>query len=81
VSYKVIDNGIGIKKSELETVYEIFKRMSNSAGFEGSGVGMAIVKRIVDKLNLKISIDSNLGVGTEITIFFPDYTIDKTFHE
>ncbi|QBR13295.1 ATP-binding protein [Sphingobacterium sp. CZ-2] len=81
VNYKVIDNGIGIKKSELETVYEIFKRMSNSAGFEGSGVGMAIVKRIVDKLNLKISIESNLGVGTEIVIFFPDYTIDKTFHE
>ncbi len=72
VRYKVIDNGIGIKKSELETVYEIFKRMSNSSGFEGSGVGMAIVKRIVDKLNLTISIDSNLGVGTEIAIFFPD---------
>jgi len=73
VMFIVKDNGIGIEKEELDSIYEIFKRMSNSVGFDGSGVGMAIVKRIVDKLGIKISIQSTVGIGTEIYLYFPNY--------
>ncbi|WKK57181.1 ATP-binding protein [Sphingobacterium sp. BN32] len=73
VMYIITDNGIGMEKEELDSIYEIFKRMSNSAGFDGSGVGMAIVKRIVDKLGIKISIQSNVGVGTEVYLYFPNH--------
>lgn len=78
VIYVIKDNGIGMAKEELDTIYEIFKRMSNSAGFDGSGVGMAIVKRIVDKLGIKISIQSNLGMGTEIHLYFPNHNVAST---
>ncbi|WP_437919866.1 ATP-binding protein [Sphingobacterium sp. LRF_L2] len=38
--YVITDNGIGISSDELSQIYDVFKRMSNSAGFEGAGVGM-----------------------------------------
>lgn len=73
ISYSISDNGIGIDKEELASIYEMFKRMSNSSGYEGSGVGMAIVKRIADKLNIDIAIQSNINVGTTVELFFAPY--------
>lgn len=70
--YTVKDNGIGIAAEELDDIYHLFKRLSNSFGFEGSGVGLAIVKRIADRLDAEIQIDSELGVGTTFTILFPN---------
>ncbi|MGJ1205326.1 ATP-binding protein [Sphingobacterium lactis] len=70
--YTIQDTGIGMAEEELETVFEIFKRMSNSTNFDGSGVGMAIVKRITDKLGIDISIKSKLGEGTTIRLMFQD---------
>ncbi len=75
VTYYITDNGIGIDNTELEKVYEVFKRMSNAAGFEGSGVGMAIVKRILERFNGQIDIRSKVGVGTTIAISFPNADI------
>ncbi|MCY4778921.1 ATP-binding protein [Sphingobacterium sp. UT-1RO-CII-1] len=72
ISYSISDNGIGIDEHELASIYEMFKRMSNSSGYEGSGVGMAIVKRIVDKLNIDISIQSIINRGTTVTLLFLD---------
>lgn len=71
VLYLIEDNGIGIDKQELESIYEIFKRMSNAQAFEGSGVGMAIVKRITDKLGIDITIKSKLNEGTVVKLMFP----------
>lgn len=68
--YLIQDNGIGIASDELKEIYNLFKRLSNSASFEGSGVGLAIVKRIIDRLDADIKIDSELGVGTTFTITF-----------
>lgn len=72
IRYTVEDNGIGIANEELTTIYEIFKRMSNSAGFEGSGVGLAIVKRIVDRLGVQIHVESELHRGTRFHLDFPN---------
>ncbi|GAA4138676.1 ATP-binding protein [Sphingobacterium kyonggiense] len=71
VIYTISDNGIGIDEKELETIYQMFKRMSNSTGFEGSGIGMSIVKRIADKLDIDISISSKINQGTTVKLMFP----------
>ena len=70
--YYIKDNGIGIADSEKPNVFSIFKRLSNADQFEGSGIGMSIVKRITDKLNAQISFDSTIGVGTTFKISFPN---------
>ncbi|TDS13126.1 ATP-binding protein [Sphingobacterium paludis] len=72
VRYSVRDNGIGIADAELNNIYDIFKRMSNSDGFEGSGVGLAIVKRIVDRLGVEIIVESEIGKGTCFHLDFPN---------
>lgn len=68
--YYIKDNGIGIEDTEKEKVFSIFKRLSNASQYEGTGVGMSIVKRIVDRLNAEISFESAIGDGTTFKIVF-----------
>ena len=49
IVYSVSDNGVGIDVNYYSRVFELFKRMDNVQDFEGTGVGLAIVKRIVEK--------------------------------
>jgi len=70
--YYIKDNGIGIQEEELVEIFSMFKRLSNAQNFEGTGVGMSIVKRIVDRLNAQISIDSQIGKGSTFKIIFPN---------
>ncbi len=51
-------------------IFDIFKRLPNSQGFEGSGIGLSIVKRIADRLNAKVTVESELNVGTTFCISF-----------
>ncbi|MBX2909010.1 MAG: PAS domain-containing protein [Chitinophagales bacterium] len=66
--YYVKDNGIGINPDEIDKIFEVFKRLSNSKDFEGTGVGLANVHRIITKHGGKIWIESELGKGS--TFFF-----------
>lgn len=68
--YYIKDNGIGIAENEKSEMFSMFKRLSNAQNFEGTGVGMSIVKRIVDQLDADISIDSQIGKGTTFKIIF-----------
>jgi chemotaxis family two-component system sensor kinase Cph1 len=70
IIYTIKDNGIGIDIKQLPKVFELFKRMDNVKNIEGTGVGLAIVKRIVEKHNGKIWVDSNLGEGSTFSISF-----------
>jgi two-component system, sensor histidine kinase and response regulator len=65
---KVTDNGIGIKAEDKKNVFSMYKRLHNQV--EGTGVGMAIVSRIVDNSGGKIEIDSEIGRGTTFKIYF-----------
>ena len=71
VVYSITDNGIGIDIKYYDSVFELFKRMDNVAGFDGSGVGLAIVKRIITLHNGRIWFQSVLGKGTTFYIAFP----------
>lgn len=72
VSLKVKDTGIGIEKEHLPRLCERFYRVdtSHSKRIGGTGLGLAIVKHICALTNAELSIDSNFGVGTTVTVFF-----------
>ena len=71
-TYFIKDNGIGINEMEKEKVFSMHKRLSNANEFEGTGIGMAIVKRIVTRLNAEISFESTVNDGTIFKITFPN---------
>jgi signal transduction histidine kinase len=65
----IIDNGKGIKDSEIKHIFDRYYRGTNTGTkHEGSGLGMAIAKDIIEAHNASINIKSQLGVGTEIEI-------------
>ncbi|WP_158799962.1 ATP-binding protein [Pedobacter sp. L105] len=70
VVYIITDNGIGIDDKYYNLVFELFKRMDNVKGFEGTGVGLAIVKRVMEKHNGKVWFESKLGMGTTFYLSF-----------
>jgi chemotaxis family two-component system sensor kinase Cph1 len=70
IVYSIKDNGIGIDVNYHDKVFELFKRMENVKDFEGTGVGLAIVKRIIEKHNGRIWFESELNVGTTFFVAF-----------
>ena len=68
----VKDTGIGMSKELLEKIYEPFERSQSStnSGIQGTGLGMAIVKQLIDLMHGTISISSELGVGTTVVTGF-----------
>ncbi len=70
--FRVRDNGIGMSPEFIEHIFEPFEREKNStiSRIQGTGLGMAITKNIVDMMNGSIEVKSELGVGTEFTVSF-----------
>lgn len=69
----VKDNGIGIPREKLPYIFNRFEQVDKSLKrqFEGSGIGLSIVKALVEKHNGKISVNSQLGKGSEFIIDIP----------
>lgn len=69
---KVRDTGIGITPENQKRIFERFYRVdkSRSKAIGGTGLGLAIVKHIVAQHGARIEVESQLGVGTEIRIYF-----------
>ena len=70
--FKIKDNGMGMSEEFLKTIYEPFTRAKSTtvSGIQGTGLGMAITKNIVDMMGGTIEIRSREGAGTETTITF-----------
>jgi len=67
----VRDRGIGIPESELPQLFQAFHRATNVGEIPGSGLGLVIVKRCVDLHGGTISVQSNVGKGTEFRVRLP----------
>ena len=61
--FSVVDNGIGILKANLHSVFSLFKRLHSNEAYAGSGIGLAICKKIVEKNEGKIWVESEEGKG------------------
>jgi signal transduction histidine kinase len=71
VTLTMIDNGPGIDKDDLPHVFEMFYRGSSSRREEGMGMGLAVVKWVVDYHGWSISVSSEKGKGACFTIIIP----------
>ena len=64
------DDGIGIAEEQIEQIFDRFFRVSNKTSITGSGLGLSIVKKIVDMHGGNIDVSSREGLGTTFTITF-----------
>ena len=79
ISISVIDTGVGIRKEDQAQLFESFKRfeLKKNRNVEGSGLGLNIVKQLVDLMKGKITVDSEYGKGSDFTVCIPQKVMDK----
>jgi PAS domain S-box-containing protein len=69
--FRIQDCGIGISPDDRQKLFESFHRGKNVGKIPGTGLGLCIVKRFVDVLGGKITLESEVGVGTTFTVTLP----------
>ena len=83
IKTEVIDNGIGMSKEYLPLLFEPFSRERNTTvgRIAGTGLGMPIVKRLVDMMGGSIEVESELGKGTRVTVILQYRIADEMYYE
>jgi K+-sensing histidine kinase KdpD len=71
VVLKVTDTGIGIDRKDHERVFRIFERLHGYSKYPGSGIGLAIARRAVERMNGTIWVESELGKGSTFCVKLP----------
>ncbi len=77
VSLQVRDTGVGMSSDDLQRVFDPFVRVGDSS-VRGTGLGLAVVKRIAEAMNGAISVDSTVGVGTTFLFSAPYRPVDES---
>jgi len=72
----VADNGIGFENKYAEDIFRVFKRLHSYHEYEGSGVGLSICKKIIEKHNGFIAVESKPNVGTSFFIGLPEKQVE-----
>ena len=71
LAINIQDNGVGFDAANAPDIFAMFQRVHSDDEFEGTGVGLATVKSILDKHKADIAVESQLGLGAKFTLYWP----------
>jgi len=71
--FTVKDNGDGMKEGEIDSAFELFENndRTDRSGKKGTGIGLPMVRKLVDRLGGKLNISSRVGEGTTVHFSLP----------
>jgi PAS domain S-box-containing protein len=72
IRISVRDNGIGIGPEHLDRIFQVFERLHGQEEFPGTGIGLAIVKRGIQRMGGQVGVESQLGAGSNFWIELPE---------
>lgn len=79
VILEIIDFGIGVPEQDQSKLFNTFFRASNTVGFQGTGLGLYIVKTFIEKNSGKVKLESIASKGTKVTVSFPIHNKNSNY--
>jgi signal transduction histidine kinase len=76
VSYRVADNGVGFDAAHAGKIFGVFQKLHAQDGYDGTGIGLAIVKRVVERHGGRVWAEGAVGAGAAFSLRLPDHGDD-----
>jgi signal transduction histidine kinase len=71
------DNGVGIRKDAQERIFRMFQRMHAEGEFPGTGIGLTIVKKALERMNGQVGLESEVGKGSRFWVELPEAIVPE----